>query len=102
MPVRAGYHRRVGAPLDRSATWPYEDGEPGRFSYVRADHPTGAACEEALGALDGGHALLYPSGMGAVTTVVLTGTVFCSTTSPRGARMSSSSTRPAHRRRTRT
>ncbi len=62
----------MDAPLDRSATWPYEDGEPGRFSYARADHPTGVACEEALGALDGGHALLYPSGMGAVTTVVLT------------------------------
>lgn len=60
------------SPLDRSATWPYEDGEPGHFSYARADHPTGVACEEALGALDGGHALLYPSGMGAVTTVVLT------------------------------
>ena len=59
-------------PLDRSATWPYEDGEPGRFSYARADHPTGVACEEALGALDGGHGLLYPSGMAAVTTVVLT------------------------------
>ncbi len=62
----------MGAPLDRSATWPYQGGEPGRFSYARADHPTGVACEEALGALDGGHALLYPSGMGAVTTVVLT------------------------------
>ena len=62
----------MDAPLDRSATWPYEDGEPGRFSYARADHPTGVACEEALGALDGGHALLYPSGMGAVTTIVLT------------------------------
>ena len=62
----------MGPPLDRSATWPYDDGEPGRFSYARADHPTGVACEEALGALDGGHALLYPSGMGAVTTVVLT------------------------------
>jgi cystathionine gamma-synthase len=62
----------VGAPLDRSATWPYEDGQPGRFSYARADHPTGVACEEALGELDGGHALLYPSGMGAVTTIVLT------------------------------
>ena len=58
--------------LDRSATWPYADGEPGRFSYARADHPTGVACEEALGALDGGHALLYPSGMGAVTVVALT------------------------------
>ena len=62
----------MDAPLDRSATWPYDDGEPGRFSYARADHPTGAACEEALGALDGGHALLYPSGMAAVTCVVLT------------------------------
>jgi cystathionine gamma-synthase len=62
----------VASPLDRSATWPYEDGEPGRFSYARADHPSGVACEEALGSLDGGHALLYPSGMGAVTTVVLT------------------------------
>jgi len=62
----------VGAPLDRSATWPYDDGEPGRFSYARADHPTGVACEAALGELDGGHALLYPSGMGAVTAVVLT------------------------------
>ena len=60
------------APLDRSATWPYESGEPGRFSYARADHPTGVACEEALGALDGGYALLYPSGMAAVTNVVLT------------------------------
>jgi len=62
----------VDAPLDRSATWPYEGGEPGRFSYARADHPTGVACEEALGALDGGYALLYPSGMAAVTNVVLT------------------------------
>lgn len=62
----------MDTPLDRSATWPYEDGEPGRFSYVRADHPTGVACEEALGELDGGHALLYPSGMAAVTCVVLT------------------------------
>jgi cystathionine gamma-synthase len=62
----------VGTPLDRSATWRYEDGEPGRFSYARADHPTGVACEDALGALDGGLALLFPSGMGAVTTVLLT------------------------------
>jgi cystathionine gamma-synthase len=62
----------MGDPLDRSATWPYEGGEPGRFSYARADHPTGVACEDALGALDGGQALLYPSGMAAVTTVILT------------------------------
>lgn len=58
--------------VDHSATWPYEDGEAGRYSYARADHPTGVAAEEALGELDGGSALLYPSGMGAVTTVLLT------------------------------
>jgi cystathionine gamma-synthase len=62
----------VTAPVDRSATWPYVDGEPGRFSYARADHPTGVAAEEALGELDGGHALLFPSGMAAVTATVLT------------------------------
>jgi cystathionine gamma-synthase len=62
----------VGIPIDRSATWPYVDGEPQRFSYARADHPTGVEAEEALGALDGGRALLFPTGMSAVTTVVLT------------------------------
>jgi cystathionine gamma-synthase len=62
----------VAEPLDRSASWPYEAGEPGRFSYARADHPTAAAAEEALGALDGGRALLFSSGMAAVTTVLLT------------------------------
>ena len=59
-------------PLDRSTTWPYEDGEPGRFSYARADHPTGVEAEERLGELDGGRALLFPSGMAAVTAAVLT------------------------------
>jgi cystathionine gamma-synthase len=62
----------VDARLDRSTTWPYEDGEPGRFSYARDDHPTGVACEEAIGALEGGRSLLFPSGMGAVTTTLLT------------------------------
>ena len=62
----------MDTPLDRSATWPYEDGEPQRFSYARADHPTGVAAETALGELDRGRALLFPSGMSAVTTVVLT------------------------------
>ncbi len=62
----------MDASLDRSTTWPYEDGTPRRFSYARDNHPTGVACEETLGALDGGRALLFPSGMGAVTTVLLT------------------------------
>jgi len=63
----------VTGSLDRSATWPYDDaGEPGPFSYVRAEHPNQVSVEHALGALDRGRSLLYPSGMGAVTGVVLT------------------------------
>jgi cystathionine beta-lyase/cystathionine gamma-synthase len=57
--------------LDRSTTWPFEDGEPGPFHYQRDGHPTGAAAERALGELDGGTALLFPSGAGATTALVL-------------------------------
>ena len=57
--------------VDRSTIWPYEDGEPGEFVYQRYGHPTGAAAEQALGALDGGHALLFSSGSGATTALVL-------------------------------
>ncbi len=59
-------------PLDRSTVWPYdEQGEPGAFFYQRYDHPTGVAAERVLGELDGGTALLFPSGTGAATAVVL-------------------------------
>jgi cystathionine gamma-synthase len=57
--------------LDRSTTWPYEDGEPGRFYYARYDHPNAAEAERELGALDGGEAVLFPSGAGATTALVL-------------------------------
>jgi cystathionine gamma-synthase len=57
--------------LDRSTTWPYLGGEPGRFYYQRYAHPTGVEAEEALSRLDGGHALLFPSGAGATTALVL-------------------------------
>ena len=60
------------APLDRSTTWPFQDGSPAEFSYARDAHPTGVEAEHALGELDGGRALLFPSGMGAVTNVLLT------------------------------
>ena len=63
----------MSAPLDRSATWPYDAaGEPGRFSYARAEQPNAVAVETSLGALEGGRALLFPAGMAAVTDVVLT------------------------------
>jgi cystathionine gamma-synthase len=58
--------------LDRSTTWPYEDGEPGEFHYQRYGHPAGVAAERALGELEGGHALLFPSGAGATTALLLT------------------------------
>jgi len=60
-------------PLDRSTIWPYdEQGEPGEFYYQRYAHPIGTAAEQKLGELDGGHALLFPSGAGATTALVLT------------------------------
>jgi cystathionine gamma-synthase len=57
--------------LDRSTTWPYRDGEPGEFYYQRYGHPTGAAAEQAIGELEGGEALLFPSGAAATTALVL-------------------------------
>jgi cystathionine gamma-synthase len=57
--------------LDRSTIWPYEDGEPGEFYYQRYAHPAGAEAERALGVLEGGHALLFPSGSGAATALLL-------------------------------
>jgi len=58
-------------PLDRSTIWPYEGGEPGAFYYQRYAHPTGVAAERALGELEGGRALLFPSGSGAIASLVL-------------------------------
>jgi cystathionine gamma-synthase len=56
--------------VDRSTIWPYdENGEPREFYYSRYGSPTVA---EAEAALDGGDALLFPSGSGAVTALVLT------------------------------
>jgi cystathionine gamma-synthase len=58
-------------PLDRSTIWPFQGGEPGAFYYQRYAHPTGVAAERALGELEGGEALLFPSGSGAITALVL-------------------------------
>jgi len=58
--------------LDRSTIWPYDErGEPGEFYYSRYGSPTVAAAERALGELEGGEALLFPSGAGATTGLVL-------------------------------
>ena len=61
--------------IDRSTAWPYDaSGEPDGFVYQRYAHPTGAAAEAALGALEGGDALLFGSGTAAVTACVF---AFC-------------------------
>ncbi len=69
--LRAVYSCRM-EPLDRATIWPFEEGEPGEFYYQRYAHPTGVEAERALGELERGEALLYPSGSAAVTALVLT------------------------------
>jgi cystathionine gamma-synthase len=60
-------------PLDRATIWPYDEhGEPGAFYYSRYASPTVVDAEKALGALDGGEAVLFPSGTGAATALALT------------------------------
>ena len=64
---------RVAAvePLDRATIWPYRDGHPGALYYQRYAHPNGLAAERALAELEGGEALVFPSGAGATTALVL-------------------------------
>ena len=58
--------------LDRSSIWPYDEhGDPREFYYSRYGNPTCAEAERQLGQLDGGTALLSPSGSGATTGLVL-------------------------------
>src|SRR5256886_8094833 len=66
-----GHYSGGVEPLDRSTIWPFEGGEPGAFYYQRYAHPTGVAAERALGELEGGEALLFPSGSGAIAALVL-------------------------------
>jgi cystathionine gamma-synthase len=58
--------------VDRSTIWPYDErGEPRAFFYQRYGDPTGSEAEARLGELDGGSALLFPSGAGATSALVL-------------------------------
>ncbi|HZU59429.1 MAG TPA: PLP-dependent transferase [Solirubrobacteraceae bacterium] len=58
-------------PLDRATVHPHVDGAHGPFYYQRAAHPVGTEIERVLGELEGGPALLFPSGSGATTALVL-------------------------------
>jgi cystathionine gamma-synthase len=58
--------------VDRSTIWPYDErGEPRAFFYQRYGDPTGSEAEARLGELDGGYAVLFPSGAGATSALVL-------------------------------
>jgi cystathionine beta-lyase/cystathionine gamma-synthase len=57
--------------LDRATIHRYEDGAAGRYYYQRAAHPVGVEAERLVSELEGGQALLFPSGMGAATALVL-------------------------------
>ena len=58
-------------PVDRATIHAYSEAIPGPFYYQRNAHPVGAEAERLLGELDGGHALLFSSGSGATTAVIL-------------------------------
>jgi cystathionine gamma-synthase len=57
--------------LDRATIHPFVDATPGPFFYQRTAHPVGAEAERMLGELEGGHALLFSSGTGATTALLL-------------------------------
>jgi cystathionine gamma-synthase len=59
------------APLARATVEPYVDATPGPFYYQRSAHPVGHEAELVLGELEGGHALLFSSGTGATTALLL-------------------------------
>jgi cystathionine beta-lyase/cystathionine gamma-synthase len=58
-------------PVDRATVHPYHDGTPGPVYYQRTAHPVGLDAERLLGELEGGEALLFPSGAGATTALVM-------------------------------
>lgn len=63
---------RGGLPgLDRATIHAYLDAQPGPFYYQRKAHPVGVEAERVLGELEGGAALLFPSGSAATTALVL-------------------------------
>ena len=58
-------------PVVRTTIEPYDEGTPGPFFYQRYAHRVGAEVERVLGELDGGDALLFPSGTGATASLML-------------------------------
>jgi cystathionine gamma-synthase len=55
--------------LERATIHPYDEATPGPVYYQRFAHPVGLEAERTLGELEGGQALLFPSGAGATTAL---------------------------------
>lgn len=69
--VHAGEPERVpGGPFMASPVFASAFHLTGEDTYGRGDNPTWRALETALGELDGGECVLFPSGMAAVSTVL--------------------------------
>ncbi|MCP3855486.1 MAG: PLP-dependent transferase [Actinomycetia bacterium] len=61
----------IAPPLHLSTTYARDaDGEAGSHVYRRDHHLTSERLEKVLGELEGGTALVYPSGMGAIAAVL--------------------------------
>src|ERR1700744_2242030 len=58
-------------PIARTTIEPYVDGVPGPRFYQRYAHGVGLDAERLLSELDGGRALLFPSGMAAVCSLAM-------------------------------
>ena len=63
-------HARLPA-VERATIHPFQDGQPGPVFYQRYAHPVGVEAERLIGELEGGPALLFPSGMAAITALAL-------------------------------
>lgn len=59
----------VAPPIRVSTT--FDRSRQGALVYRRDQHPTRERLEAVIGALEGGHAVIYPSGMAAITTILL-------------------------------
>jgi cystathionine gamma-synthase len=66
-------HGAVNVPIYQTSTYAQEEaGKPRTYEYARTGNPTRTALEDALGALEGGRALCFASGLAAESTVLST------------------------------
>jgi cystathionine gamma-synthase len=64
-------HGAVNVPIYQTSTYAQDEaGKPRTYEYARTGNPTRTALEDALGALEGGRALCFASGLAAESTVL--------------------------------